>query len=172
MHTIRAKHKQKILIGGDFNLPDINWLEQTITNRQYPMKTNQAFLVIAADEELEQVVDFPTHKDNTLDLLVTSHPAFKLRCKPLLSIGNNDHDMVLLDMDCKPFKPKRVRWKIFLGGKADIYKIKEDIAILNTTCKNIDRNVKSKWQAFETAIQNIIDKRIPPKLTQDTPIHG
>ena len=73
--------KNIFLIGGDFNLPDINWSEQTITNRQYPIKTNLAFLGIVADEGLEQIVDFPTRKDNTLDLMLTSHPAFKLRCK-------------------------------------------------------------------------------------------
>jgi hypothetical protein len=36
--------KNIFLIGGDFNLPDINWSEQAITNRQYPIKTNLAFL--------------------------------------------------------------------------------------------------------------------------------
>ena len=97
-------------------------------------------IVVVADERLEQIVDFPTSKDNTL---LTSHPVFKFRCKPLPSIGNSDHDIVLLDMACKPFKPKPVRRKIFLWKKVDIYKTKEDLAILNTTHKNIDRNVES-----------------------------
>jgi hypothetical protein len=35
--TIKGKHRRDIfVIGGDFNLPDINWEEQTIINRQYP----------------------------------------------------------------------------------------------------------------------------------------
>jgi hypothetical protein len=54
---------------------------------------------------------------------------------------------------------------------ADIYKIKEDLAILNTTHKNIDRNVESMWQAFKTAIQNTVDKRVPSKLTQGRHTH-
>ncbi|CAG2228076.1 unnamed protein product [Mytilus edulis] len=74
----------------DFNLPDINWQEQTITHRQYPTRTSQAFLDTVADNGLEQIVDFPTRKENTLDLILTSHPSFKLRCKPLPSIGNSD----------------------------------------------------------------------------------
>jgi methylmalonyl-CoA mutase cobalamin-binding subunit len=42
--TIKEKHRRDIfVIGGDFNLPDINWKEQTIINRQYPIKTNQTF---------------------------------------------------------------------------------------------------------------------------------
>jgi hypothetical protein len=51
-------------------------------------------------------------------------------------------------MACKPFKPKPIRRKIFLWKKADIYKIKEDLTIFNTTRKNIDINVESMWQAF------------------------
>jgi hypothetical protein len=50
------------------------------------------FFEIVADNGLEQIVDFPTRKDNTLDLMLLSHPAYKLRCKPLPSIGNSDHD--------------------------------------------------------------------------------
>ena len=88
---------------------------------KYPIKTNLAFLEIVADEGLEQIVDFPTRRDNTLDRMLTSHPAFKLRCKPLPSIRSSDHDIVLLDMACKPFKPKPVRRKLFLWKKADIY---------------------------------------------------
>jgi hypothetical protein len=44
--TIKEKHRRDIfVIGGDFNLPDINWEEQTIINRQYPIKTNQSTLL-------------------------------------------------------------------------------------------------------------------------------
>ena len=46
-------------------------------------------------------MDFPTRKENTLDLIFTTHPSFKQRCKPLPSIGNSDHDIVLLDVACK-----------------------------------------------------------------------
>ena len=50
--------------------------------------------------------------------------------------------------------------------------LKEDlIAILNTTHKNIDRNVEFMWQAFKTAIQNTIDKRVPSKFTQGRHTH-
>jgi hypothetical protein len=56
------------VIEGDFNLPDINWEEQTIINRQYPIKTNQTFLEIVADNGLEQIVDFPTVSFNYKDV--------------------------------------------------------------------------------------------------------
>ena len=87
----------------------------------------------------------------------------------LPSIGNSDPDIVILDMACKPFKPTPVRRKIFLWKKADKYKIKEDLAILNITHKNINRNVESMWQAFKTAMQNTIDKRVPHECIPSGP---
>ena len=64
--------------------------------------------------------------------MLAPHPAFKLRRKPLPSIGNSDHDIVLLYMACKLFKPKPVRMKIFMWQKANMYNIKEDFFEHNT----------------------------------------
>lgn len=40
-------------------------------------------------------------KDNTVDLIITSHRAFILRCKPLPSVGNNDKGIALLEYESK-----------------------------------------------------------------------
>ncbi|CAG2228837.1 unnamed protein product [Mytilus edulis] len=70
-------------------------------------------------------------------------------------------------MACKPLKPKPVRRKIFLWKKAEIHNIKEDLQNFITTFKNIkDRSVESLWQAFKTAVQTTIEKRVPTKMTQ------
>ncbi|CAG2194538.1 unnamed protein product [Mytilus edulis] len=71
---------------------------KTITHRQYPIRTSQACLDTVADYGLERIVDFQTRKENILDLILTSYPSFKLRCKPLPQIANSDHDIVLLDI--------------------------------------------------------------------------
>ncbi|CAG2197687.1 unnamed protein product [Mytilus edulis] len=69
-------------------------------------------------------------------------------------------------MACKPLKPKPVRRKIFLWKKAEIHNIKEDLQNFITTFKNIkDRSVESLWQAFKTAVQTTIEKRVPTKMT-------
>ena len=104
--------------------------------------------------------------------MLLSHPAYNLRCKPLPSIGNSDHDIVLLDIACKPFKPKPVRPKIYLWKKADIYKIKEDLESFGNTFRNIGkRDIESLWHALKDAIQNTIDKRVPSKMTQGRHTH-
>ena len=81
INNIWMKHQKDILlISGDLNLPDFNWTNQTVTNNQYPIMTNQSFLKIVADNGLEQIVDYPTYKDNTLDLIFTPYSVFKQRC--------------------------------------------------------------------------------------------
>ena len=93
--------------GGGFNLPDINWKDLTIAGSQYTNRLSKSFLEMVADNSLEQLVDFPTRKDNILDIFLTTHPSFKQRCKPMPSIGNSDHDIVLLDTSTTVRRPKR-----------------------------------------------------------------
>ena len=94
------KRKNIFLIGGDFNLPDINWESMRAEGTQYPTKVSQAFLDIVEDNSLEQVADFPTRKDKTLDLLFTSHQSYVEKCKPLPSIGNSEPSCPTKGCDC------------------------------------------------------------------------
>ena len=97
----RTKHNV-LIIGGDFNSPDIDWPTLSIQGNQYPLRLSKTILDLVNDNDLEQIVDFPTRKDKTLDLIMTTHPSFKSRCKPLLSLGNSDHDIVLYDTSLTP----------------------------------------------------------------------
>ena len=105
-----------VIFGGDFNLPDISWETNSIVGSQYPKSMNSKYLDMIAECSLEQIVDFETRSKskNILDLILTSHPGLKQRCKPLPSIGNSDHDIVLYDCALKPFRPKPVRRKNYL----------------------------------------------------------
>ena len=50
------------------NLPDINWESNIISSHQYNKKLNESFLSFLYDGNLDQLINFPTRKDNTLDL--------------------------------------------------------------------------------------------------------
>jgi hypothetical protein len=53
-----------------------------------------------------------------IDLVFTSHPAFKLRCKSLPPLGKKgDHDIVLYDCSHKVVRRKPPRRKIYLWKK-------------------------------------------------------
>jgi hypothetical protein len=52
------------------------------------------------------------------------------------SLLYSDHDIVLLDVACKPVKPKPTRRKIFLWKKAEVHNIQKDIAEFGSTFQN------------------------------------
>ena len=90
---LRDQHKNAIFyIGGDFNLPDIQWPEGIITGNAYPHKLSEDIIGGSEDLGLDQMVQCQTRGDNTLDLLFTTHPSLVEKIKPLPPLGRSDHD--------------------------------------------------------------------------------
>ena len=109
-----TQRKNPIWIVGDFNLPNIDWEVKFINNYQYQKQLNQRFDLIDSCS-MEQVVNFQTRKQNTLDLLITNRPTF---IGKYMSIpGFDDHEIAILsDLLChsqatKPVKRKIHNWK-------------------------------------------------------------
>lgn len=65
------------ILGGDFNLPHIDWGLNTVKpNPQYGNEINKKLTDIVNDNDLTQVVREPTRGNNTsnLDLMFTTNP--------------------------------------------------------------------------------------------------
>ena len=121
---------------------------------------------MVVENNLEQLVDFPTRKNKTLDLIFSSHPSYMVRCKPLPSIGNSDHDVVLLDTSLQVRRPKPPRRKIYLWKRADITGIQEDLdKFASDFQENSFDSVDSMWDSFKQQIQQTMDRRVPSKMT-------
>ena len=95
----RASRKSVFVLGQNLNVPDVSWKDNSIiTSKHYPPRVSQTFLDIASDLGLEQMVQFPTRGENTLDLIFTPYPSCQERCKSLPLISErSDHDIVLFD---------------------------------------------------------------------------
>jgi len=61
-----------IWIAGDFNLPDINWKDGSITGHNYPHIFAELLLDFVNTFGLTQAVDSPTRRNNILDLFLTN----------------------------------------------------------------------------------------------------
>jgi hypothetical protein len=73
-------------VAGDFNLPDIDWKTISIIGNRYRKSINEGFLETISSIGLEQLVDEPTRKDNTLDLFLTNRPTFVKNAKLFLGL--------------------------------------------------------------------------------------
>ena len=97
----RKNKNNHIWIGGDFNLPDIDWSNNSIVTHQYSKDLNEQFLETFENSSLLQVIDFHTRKKATLDLMFTNRPTFLSKCTPVPGFG--DHNTAaLVDLYCHP----------------------------------------------------------------------
>ena len=154
-------------LGGDFNLPDIDWTNHQITGHQYPIRINNRFMEVVQDLGLEQVVDFPTRKEAFLDLFLTNRPTLVNRCEPLPGIS--DHDTIIyINSDVIAKRQKPIKRKIFLWSKANNNSIEEE-AKLFTNKFNTDHNTTSDiecmWKDFKDGVTHIIDTHVPSKMS-------
>ena len=157
--------------GGDFNIPDIDWNNYIVSNKSYPYRVSQAFVDIAQEIDLEQMVDSPTRQDNTLDLVITSHPRFKISCKPLpmdqrvtttlycliRHTSNTVRDQSKKDLLMEESGP---RWP-------EIYCCRSKQVI---PLNGFD-SMEVMWTAVKTAITSALDKDVPTKLTSTRLTH-
>ena len=121
---------------------------------------------MTADNNIEQLIDFPTRKNKMLDLIVSSHPSYMERCTPLPSRGNSDHDIVLLDTSIQVRRPKPLRREIYLWKRADISGIQEDLSKFAVDFQ--DRSfvsVNSMRGTFKEQIHQTMGRRVTSKMT-------
>ena len=153
-------------IGGDFNLPDIQWKENQITSHQNTKSINEAFMNTFQDLSVKQLVDFPTRKENILDLFLTNRPSLVNRLEPMPGIS--DHDtMIYVNTNVKPYRQPPVKRNILLWKKADIDNIRSMADTLSdriTSQYTTHTPVNTIWQELKSGVENVL-KTIPSKMT-------
>eukprot|EP00111_Clytia_hemisphaerica_P014427 TCONS_00042481-protein len=166
--SICKKYKDNpVWIGGDFNLPDIDWASNSIADHQYPKKLNEAYLELFDKGNLVQLVDFTTRENATLDILLTNRPTFLENCEQLAGFG--DHDTAILtDIICHPQKIKPVQRKVFVWKRADIASLRKDITdnlAKITSMETVETPINELWENFRLILDNARDKHVPSKFT-------
>ena len=164
--TIASNPSAVIWIGGDFNLPDINWSTGAFESHQYTNTINNHFFSTFSDAGLIQIVDFPTRGEKTLDLFLTNRPSLTTRC--VSTPGVSDHDMVLTLSDTRARRQKPVRRKIFLWKKADMDLIRSEIHTFGTHFieeNSISTDVDTLWMQLKSELHRVLDTLVPSKFT-------
>jgi len=160
-----------VILGGDFNLPDIDWYNGIVrTDSSHPQLHN-FFLDLMADRGLEQLVDKPTFERNTLDLLLTNSPASVNRTEILP--GMCRHHAILSEFALTPSKVKVKPRKILIHRRANLTKLKSEMGefVDRFTSRDTENmSCNSLWEEFKTNFNRIVDNNVPSKMLRPTQI--
>ena len=115
-----------IWIGGEMNLPDIEWEAEQLTTNQNTHSINYSFLDTLANTGLQQIVSFPTRKNDTLDVVLTNRPSLVKQCVGMP--GLSDHDIVFVETSSRALRHRPARRKIPLWKHASFDDIRLKIS--------------------------------------------
>ena len=155
-----------VWIGGDMNLPDINWEREEITSHQYRHSLSESYLQTLGDVGVEQIVNFPTRGDNTLDVIITNRPTLVRQCEPMP--GLSDHDVVFMDMTARAYRNKPTRREIFLWNKANLEALHIDAeAWADQFMETHDTStpVETLLNEIQQGLEKILTDNVPKKMS-------
>ena len=162
-----AKHQSSIFwIGGDLNLPDINWTTESVSGNRNPSTINARFLEMIHDCSLEQIVDYPTRLDATLDLFLTNRPSLVNRSQPLPGIS--DHDIPFIDTSLKALPSKPISRKIYIWKRANIPNMIKDSEKMNIEFHqnySSSSSIEEMWSFISSSLLQLMDEHIPTKMS-------
>ena len=156
-----------IIIVGDFNLPEIDWITNSLkSNRNCSM--HRSFLDFIACNNLMQKVTNPTHdKGNTLDLVVTNLSTTDLNIESSCS----DHFMIVFNVIADNVIK---RTKSLTKAKPFWQFNKADLAHIMFDCFKLDKSISSLiddlcdsetiWHQFKCGLLSIAHNHIPYKF--------
>ena len=151
---VKNMPKNTIIIG-DINLPHIDW-----TTGQADSKGRRLYEVVM-EENVEQLVRFPTHdKGNILDLVLTNMASNIISVMEDGKLGKSDHCVIITEVRI-PKKSEKNRKKILNWKKADYHQIKEYLAKVDWNEVLTRQSVNEAWEAFKNEIKIATAKFVP-----------
>ena len=166
LKLIRNKYSNSAFwIGGDINLPDIDWSTNSIQNHHYTLSLNNIFLDFSYTNALIQMVDVSTRGANILDIFVTNRPCVVEECNTIARISDHEAVLITSAVIAQLHHPPK-RYNIYLWAQADFNLIRQCIESLYeefTTTYTSTTPVDFLWDEF---LQSVTSAWIwfPPNL--------
>ena len=173
--SLESLHSQEsgspvVLLGDDFNLPDISWNEgygSVNANPAYGLETNNSLLDIVNDYHLEQFVHECTRGNHILDLLFCTHPT-KIS-KVAVIPGISDHETIYFHFNLGSLSYKKASHNIYLYHKGNIEGIKRSIIDFQQTFLSSNpyaNSVDQNWISFKNVVNQAVQDYIPQKQSR------
>jgi len=154
-----------IWIGGDLNLPDIDWSIGTVISHNYPVNLNELIIDTFSTAGLFQSVTFPTRLNNTLDIFASNRPDLVEKCVPIPGIS--DHEAIYGEIYLAAKIQIPTRRTIYLWHKADFTEIRQYITEFNLSFLNsfsTSSDVNLLWETVRDMCYRCL-QMIPSKLS-------
>lgn len=165
----KVSNHPNIVIGGDFNLGDIDWSREIpIANNPTTASQHNKFLHLMDDFSLIQHVKAPTRpvSEKTLDLLLSTYPNSISGVST--SSGLSDHDIVSFEINLKATRFSKSPHRVYLYKKANFDGLNEFIAKSSAeffASNPWENSVEHNWNAFKNAVIKGISQYVPQKLS-------
>ena len=159
-------HNSRVIVGGDFNLPDIDWDSMMYkAGGKYRNKCEMLLNVINTCG-LEQMIRTPTrvtdNVSNILDLVLTNTP--QLVTKVTNCVGISDHFAIIVQIESIARRPKVKRAvKIFKRANFDIINNHLYCHYLNFCEMAESRTVNENWIHFKNSLREV-EKLVPTRI--------
>ena len=153
LNRIPADKGAHLWLGGDFNLPDINWEDESVSQYASNSSVAHQLLNITRDFYLDQVVTKPTRVTETtasiLDLFFTSNQTLinKVEVIP----GISDHEAVFIESSLRPMRVITPPRKVFQYRKADYEGMKQELKAFQIEFEELAKteDVEQLWTRFK-----------------------
>ena len=160
--TLHRRSSPNIIIGGDFNLPGIDWETwQTGCTNKSQHEVLLYFLLRNSHSQLISQATRPT-SNNILDLLMTSSPNLIENKQAIPSIS--DHLAIIFDANLKPHIPKKPSRKVYQFHKANKISLKMKAkAVLDKFVKSdpTKNDINTIWCAVKGILNNLLNDYVP-----------
>ena len=163
-----AASNHLLILGGDFNLPGVNWITRSVKPSARDPHLCHRLLDVTNDLHLSQMVMEPTRRSDTtannLDLLHVSKP--DLVSSVYVSDGLSDQDAVLATFSYHLKYNKTPYRNILDFRRGDQDAFLKDMRSFSTQFLSTNpdkRSVEENWGLFKTSILNTATKHFPQR---------
>ena len=155
--------KSHVLIGGDFNQPNIDWINETSpASKEHPASI---FLEFVRDTFLYQHIKEPTHFRGTqtptlIDLVFSSEENMVKNVRHEAPFGKSHHQVLHFDFVCYTLQENKCG-TMHNYKKADYEKMKEYVKQANLTEKINSKQTEQSWNIISNCILSSVELYVP-----------
>lgn len=156
------------IICGDFNFPNIDWINETVSANSNNFSTQCWFLKVMLDSNFAQFVTQPTRYNSILDLVLCNNINVIGKCEVIAPFGWSDHNSISLIIKVPILNSNyhlRRNYK-----KAKFGKINSILANINWQTLFYERSVNEMTMCFLEIFSDLIRRYIPLKRQKYTPL--